>query len=760
MKARHRTRPLSSEIAIHANVVESPLASLTPCAGGLVLIAILAAANSLWPVQLILILLLLTVPGVILLRALRVPGMAIEAFPVYVPASSLVVLIGSGLAVDWTGSLFGIRTPLRKGPLLLGFEVLCFMLLAASAHAPTTVKITWSSLSGRSRLILPFISLPIVASGAVLLNNGHGKTVSLIGLVVIFILLIFGMSFASRISSSCLAVILYVAGVATMWSFSLRSSFVYGFDIASEYRVMNETIIAGALTTLHTGDAYGAMLSITLLPAELHAISGMSGIILFKVIYPILFAFFPVAVFSLGRRILPQVWAYMAAMFVIVQSTFVQELPALARQEIALILFTALIGTMLDPHLSRSAQRALVPIFGAVMVVSHYSTTYIAIGITGLVVFLQWAISWIRQEVKISGIVFIGFVTITAGAILWYVPITHSASNMMQLANTLQSQGLNLLPNQPHGGNIIANYLNGNTQTPINASQYSQLVKHEYATQRGFVIPFPDAQSSQYALRNYSLNTRSYARPVAAAFGLAELLIEQLANLFAAIGAIWMCLRRKAILPLSRQISMFAIASLFGLTIIRLSGSVAQEYNQERALIQALLFLSITFCWSVRVFVEKSSRREDVALAVLGAAICVMFFYSTGVNYVFFGGGASANLANDGEAFERFYMTPQELMSARWLGEHFSNGQLVYSDEYGQLRIHAETGITNGLLTDIVPAVLDQNAWIYASRANIIDHQARGFYQGHLAKYVFPIQFISTHYNLVFTDGESELFHG
>ena len=88
-------------------------------AAGLALIALLTPLHGLWAVQVLLVPLLLIVPGVILLRALRIDGEAVALHPVYVPAASMLVLIGSGLAVDLVGPLVGISEPLRAAPLLV-----------------------------------------------------------------------------------------------------------------------------------------------------------------------------------------------------------------------------------------------------------------------------------------------------------------------------------------------------------------------------------------------------------------------------------------------------------------------------------------------------------------------------------------------------------------------------------------------------------------------------------------------------------------
>ena len=62
------------------------------------------------------------------------------------------------------------------------------------------------------------------------------------------------------------------------------------------------------------------MLSVTVLPAELHFISGVPGLMLFKVVYPAISALFPVAVYGLARLILPRRWAFAAAAVIVMQA--------------------------------------------------------------------------------------------------------------------------------------------------------------------------------------------------------------------------------------------------------------------------------------------------------------------------------------------------------------------------------------------------------------------------------------------------------
>jgi hypothetical protein len=67
---------------------------------------------------------------------------------------------------------------------------------------------------------------------------------------------------------------------------------------------------------------------------------------------------------------------------------------------------------------------------------------------------------------------------------------------------------------------------------------------------------------------------------------------------------------------------------------------------------------------------------------------------------------------------------------------------------------------TNLKLTgDVTPLTLNQHAWVYASRTNVIDRAAEVSFNNSLVTYMFPAGFLNAYYDLVYTNGSSEVFH-
>ncbi len=572
--------------------------------------------------------------------------------------------------------------------------------------------------------------------------------------------MVWGIARAPRLGSTSLTVILYAVSLAVMWAYSLRGDVVYGFDISTEYYALHHTVLGGVWHFSHPGDAYGALPAVTLLPADLHFLSGVSDLMVLKLLYPAITALFPVGIFSLGLRIVERRWAFVAASFIVVQSTFAQELPALARQEIAMIFFIAMLGAVFDTSVTRGPRWVLGAVFGVGMALSHYSTTYFAIGMLALLVGLQWVVSWFRDVPRVAGAFVVALAVTAAGAVIWYGPVTQSASNVSQFVSLTKSHGLNLLPTQASGQNLISSYLNGNTQSPMSASQYQRQVAQQYAAQEKFVTPLPDATAAKYALRDAAAPEPPVRLgSVHSLLSLIELVAGQLAELLGAIGAIVLALRRKTP-TVARQLALLSAGTLLALAAIRLSGTIASAYNQQRAFLQAFAVLGITMSWTLQGLTARLRRWPSLVPIGAAVALVVVFAEMSGLTGAALGGGTATNLASSGEDYERYNTTVPEIASAQWLGQQVRSGQLVYADRYGELRLNAETPISRGLLNDITPQTLDQNAWVYASRANLVDGQARQLFDNHAVTYAFPLGFLDANFNAVYANGSSEVFRG
>jgi hypothetical protein len=353
----------------------------------------------------------------------------------------------------------------------------------------------------------------------------------------------------------------------------------------------------------------------------------------------------------------------------------------------------------------------------------------------------------------------VAFAASLLGAVIWYGPVTQSATGLQAFTQALSSQGLDLLPNQTAGESPLAAYLN-NTQQSLTPSQYEQAVHAQYVLEGSSITPLTDAGLPQYALSadKVAPDPPEELPPVHSALNLAQELFSQLLNLVGAIGALILVLRRKAPRA-TRIVGFLSLGSTLFLVLIRLSGTISTFYNAERALMQALGVFATTFCWVLERITNRRPSTKNALLWLTALFLGGFMVNASGLIGAVLGGGTATNLANSGEDYERFYRTAQEVAAAIWLGSEARPGQLVYADRYAELSLAAMTELGPTVIQDVTPLTINQHAWVYASTSNIVDGRARVVFGNYSIYYTFPVQFLDQNFDIVYSDGTSEVFH-
>jgi uncharacterized membrane protein len=725
-----------------------------PSLGGLALIAVLLPLRGNWAAGTVLALLSFTVPGVVMLRAARVPAAAVRSFPLYLPAASVLVMLTGGLLADLAGPPLGIAKPLHGDTAALTVLGLALVLWAAGIPAPDAARLRWRDALQDPVNLVPFVIPALSAAGALLLTHGDGVFLARAA-GALAVIVVFGMLLAApRLTRAQAALLLFACALAVEWAFSLRGQEVVGFDISSEITVAQHTLSAGIWHPLHRNDAYGAMLSLSILPSVLHALTGCAPVLAFKLVYPVLTALLPASVFLLAERLMTRRFAVLAGVLLLVQDYFFQQLPQLARQEIGLLFFMALIGALLDRSQQRASRVALAVAFSAGLVVSHYSSTYLAVPAVGVALVLAVVAHRWRRTIAMAVPLACSLVILAGGSALWYGTITHSSSNLTSFFSALETKGLNLLPNS--NGNIISSYFDGNLIKEVNGRTFQRLAGTAYRGRTGYIHPLPAAAKPAFDLRSATVPAPALRLgALAAAFQLASILVGQLMLVMGVIGSLMMLFSRRASRS-AREVGILALSTVGVLTLIRFSGTISADYNQTRALLQSLLLLALPAAWLAQQVLARLGRLRTPAVVAVAAGVAATLAYQSSLSKVVTGGGTLLAYSHSGEDYEREYMTPAELAGASWASS-MSRGTLLYADPYGQLRLSAATGAT--ALNEVTPRTLDRRAWLYGTHTNVVLGRARGTIGDHAAAYHWPSAFLNTYFDTVFTDGDSKVYH-
>jgi uncharacterized membrane protein len=346
---------------------------------------------------------LLFIPGLAVLRILRLHKMGSVETPLYAIGISISVVIFAGLALNIVGPAVGIRDPLSALHLVLFISGVILALCVTSYArdkdfaAPSHLLLNTVSPLTLGLLLLPFLSI----YGAYLVNNY--KISALILLLIICVgAVVLILSSRKEVDNSTYTLAIFTISLSLLLYNVLISRYLWGWDVFGEAHVVNfvtnnaiwNPTYATGYNTLQSGiiAQYNAVLSVSILAPALAQIGNVDATSLFKVVYPAIFSFIPVALYQLFRAQTNDKVAFLASFYFVVVPTFFTEMVSLARQEIAELFLVLFLLVIFSKKFSRTTQWFLLILFAGSMIVSHYGLAYLFL-IQLIIVFVLLAVA-------------------------------------------------------------------------------------------------------------------------------------------------------------------------------------------------------------------------------------------------------------------------------------------------------------------------------------------------------------------------------
>jgi len=352
---------------------------------------------------------MLFVPGILILRVLRAHGIGSTRTLLFSVGLSIATVMFVGLFANVVYPLLGIERPLGLAP-VVGTMTATVVLLAAASYwrdrdFADEQTLDWQRVLSPPVLVLCL--LPFISVLATYVMNVYGSNLALLGLLVVVAATALWVGASPSISKESYPLAVFAIALAMLLFASLISSNVWGWDSQKELYSANLVLTSGAWNPSFA-DATNAVASITLLAPFLSLMSGISVTWLFKVVYPLVFALVPLAIFVTVRSQTNDKIAFLSAFFVSSLFTFFGEMPALARQEIAELFLVLLLILTVEKYRSAAEKRrvyALFAVFAGSLIVSHYALAliYLAyISVAWLLLFLvdNPALGRLRRSVQ------------------------------------------------------------------------------------------------------------------------------------------------------------------------------------------------------------------------------------------------------------------------------------------------------------------------------------------------------------------------
>ncbi|MFF9816439.1 hypothetical protein [Streptomyces sp. NPDC014006] len=700
---------------------------------------------------------------------------------------SVLTAMVVALLVNTALPAVGIGQPLARVPLAIA-SMLAVAVLALAADPPaerlTDGLARWRE--GHTRNLPPGL-LPVSALGAVTLllsvagpirlNNQAGSAVSFTAMVAGALLLALLMWRRRRYSSSVIVLGLFCAAAGLLLLTSLRGWYVTGHDIRHEFEIFQLTAAGNHWNIADYRDPYNACMSITLLPTSLARLTGISGIYVFKVLLPLLFAFTPALVYRSVRNVAPQIVALLSAVFFIMFPTFFTDMVFLGRQEIAFLLLGCAMVVLTDTGRPVAARRIAFTVLALGIVLSHYSTTYIIVVtlVIALVTDLLWRLgSRLRRrtprDARRAFVTWWIVVATAAAAAIWAGPVSHTGGQLQTTVSTtvhdLQSGQLG-----NRSSDVSYSLIGGARVSPaqrLNEYRTYAMELRRQAGPGGALVPLSVVDSYPLTVVPQHLQPLTPAGhalkdtgvDVAAANSGFRAFIAGLLQLLLLLGfvtTVWG--RRKAFRPTRDQVTLTVGAGTV-IALLTVLPQVSVDYGVLRAFQQGLVifapFLAAGLVWICR----WAGRRRAAPLAC--AVTLVLFLDLAGALPKLVGGYPPVlNLDNAGQYYDSYYPHPEERAALQWLlpraqGQPVDIQSKMQADHAPytrlQLRLRKHAG------DSIYPALVQKDAYVFLGYTTVRNGEESLFYRGDTINYHYPIGFLDATKNRVYSSNGAAIF--
>lgn len=540
------------------------------------------------------------IPGFIALKLLKLDRLSTAESILFSVGFSLAFLMIAGLLINSFGATFGVNMPLSTLPITLFMNTLIIIgaAIAQFQPQPAVTPQNTSEKPSFSPWTLVFVFLPLLSIIGAYFANMTGNSSILMLMITIVCAVFIALALINRPGMGKIyPVAIFMIALALLFHFSLISGYIvpYGGDSPVELFVFQNAKINSywyPVLPFAQGDQplgrMNAMLSVTILPTVYSNMLGLDPTWVYKIIYPIIFAFLPVGLYLLWKPYIGKKYAFLAVFLFMAQSTFYTEMMALSRQLIAELFFVLLFMVLLNKQIRMQTKYAAFMVFSFGLIFSHYALSEIFL----VLIFTAWAASmWLFRRPSVNlqlGMVVFFFVAMFG----WYIFTSGSIvfDSFVTFTNFVYSQLGDFFNPLSRGSAVLTGL--GLTESPSLLNTIS----------RGFAY---------------------------------------LTELFILIGIVGL-ITKKTKFRFDRDYAVFALVAMAFLAALTIVPGLANTLNMTR-FYHILLMLLAPFCivgiWMAVKFVTK---KESTLLVSVLAIIILAPYFLFQTNFVYEAAGADS----------------------------------------------------------------------------------------------------------------------
>ena len=369
------------------------------------------------------------IPGIIILRILKLHKLGNIETLLYSVGLSIALLMFTGFLMNMFYPLLGIFKPISLIPLIITMSAVVSILCVLSYmrdkefNDPSYIELEVALSSP----VLFLCTLPFLAVFGTYLVNFYQNNILLMFLIVVISLIVILIGFDKFIPTKLYPLAVFVIAISLLFHNALISMYIWGWDIHVEYYIAN-LVITNSIWNSTIYSNVNAMLSIVMLAPIFSAITDMNLTWVFKIIYPLLFSLVPLGLYRVFQKQTDDKIAFFSVFFFMSFLVFYVEMLQLARQQIAELFLVLMILLLIDKNMNKVKRSLLLIVFAFSLGVSHYGLSYIFMA--SLIVI--WAISYFYEQCQNKNVTFditMSFVLLFITFVIsWYMYISSSSS--------------------------------------------------------------------------------------------------------------------------------------------------------------------------------------------------------------------------------------------------------------------------------------------------------------------------------------------
>ncbi|HSW96460.1 MAG TPA: DUF2206 domain-containing protein [Candidatus Saccharimonadales bacterium] len=717
------------------------------------------------------------VPGLLLSSVVMIKAKDLWEQGLLIIGLSTCFLLFGGLSENFLLHAFLISKPLQTLPLLYFFDCVFGLLIIIHLCLPKKkydLHISFSRISFYDFCFTAISSLlPILSIlGAISLNNGGSNLFIIILLSLIPLLLLGLIFFEEYIHENTYYWYILSTSISLLLMLSLRSWHISGWDINDEFRIFQLTKNGGFWNPLFS-HAYNACLSLTILPTILSLMTKINDEYIYKAVLQVLFGLTPIALYSLYRNFSTRIVSLLAVFYIIAQPFFIQPMTALIRQEIALFFFGLTLTVLFSKTLKKSIANILFILFGMSMIVSHYSTTYVSIGLFlssfifiaisraftkhALVKKLYESIKSLQFNVSLNrNIQAIPLLILITFTYFWFFQFTQTSGNITTVMLQTFSNLKNTFKEKQQSDETTKSltiFKGRNTNTVDNITQYVELQSKKIAysaiptynikpeTLKLHPVPNIEVKPLFQSKANHWINNF---------FNVIKLITK----IIIFLGPLLLLFKY---LPQSsdKEYIILNTAGVALVILVIIHPTLGEAYNLSRVYLHILFVAALGGVVCLLTFFPMIKNK--IKYLFVGFIFSFMFLLFSGLSSQVIGGVSFMHLNNYGDDYDKFYTHDQEVYSARWLARNSDKKQFIFTDDVSNLRLLAFGNIAYALPV-LVPSAMYRNSYVYARYANVRRFRTDGDLSGVHLEYTFPEKFLNDNKNLIYNNGGSKIY--